>query len=209
MIIDPKGCGGLLSIREAVKRGIVSVTGAPVVTGHHNSETIETPTITSRKLRHNPPQRFDDSVSNHNHNTNTLPIVKSRSSRPRHHHHHKQLKSASSSRLNGGGAGAGSSANGLKSKSYTKTPIIYDAEFLQSDLLKDAQTDPTVTTTLKTSNEEHRKKISGNDVTELTRSGFKETLIQPGEMPKVTASGNYEKETKSKLDEQVPTATNS
>jgi hypothetical protein len=194
MIIDPKGCGGLLSIKEAVKRGIVSVAGAPVVTGHHNSETIEAPTITSRKLRHHPPQRFDDV-------TGSLPIVKSRNSR-HHHHRDDKLKSSSSSRIS-----ANSQTNGsnLKSKSYSKTPIIYDAEYLQSDLLKDV--DPTVKATYKTTNEEHRKKISGNDVTELLKSDYKETLLEPGEKPKVTASANYQKQTNSKLDDSTAATT--
>lgn len=209
MIIDPKGCGGLLSIKEAVKRGIVSITGAPVVTGHHNSETIETPTITSRKHRHFPPQKFDDVIAE---TSTPLPIVKSRSSGHHHHHHHhhsngSRLKSASSSRL----ISNQSTSNGaLKSKSYTKTPIIYDSEFLQSDLLKEMgssggltglSSSDSVTTTLKTSNEEHRKKISGQDVTELVKSSFKETVMEPGVLPKVTAKSNYAKETKSRLDE--------
>lgn len=220
MIIDPKGCGGLLSIKEAVKRGIVSITGAPVVTGHHNSETIEAPTITSRKHRHFPPQKFDDVVAEPP--STPLPIVKSRSSggarRHHHHHHHhhqssrsgsggdaSRLKSASSSRI---GESSATGANGLKSKSYTKTPIIYDAEFLQSaDLLKEiGGTDSADSvTTLKTTNEEHRKKISGQDVTERVKSNFKETVLAPGELPKVTATANYEKETKSRLDEATTT----
>lgn len=61
--------------------------------------------------------------------------------------------------------------------------------------------DESVTTTLKTTNEEHRKKISGHDVTELVKSNFKETVLEPGALPKVTATANYEKETKSRLDE--------
>lgn len=208
MIIDPKGCGGLLSIKEAVKRGIVSVTGAPVVTGHHNSETIETPTITSRKHRHFPPQKFDDVIVEP---STPLPIIKSRSGHHhrRHHHHHNhsqesssRMKSASSSRIASSSAAADNSAtNGLKSRSYTKTPILYDKEFLQSaDLLRQmGEADETTTRTLKTTNEEHRKKISGHDVTELVKSNFKETVLEPGALPKVTATGNYEKETKSRL----------
>ena len=213
MIIDPKGCGGLLSIKEAVKRGIVSITGSPVVTGHHNSEAIETPQITSRKNRHLT-QKFDDvSISN----CNTLPIIKNRSNkshRHQHHHHHNnhhhsnssndRLKSASSSRMNSL-AQSQSSTNGLKSKSFSKTPIVYDAEFLQSDLLKNA--DPNSPISLKTTNEEQRRKISGNDVTETNKSDFKETLLQPGQLPKVTASANYEKVTKSKLNEPTPNST--
>lgn len=204
MIIDPKGCGGLLSIKEAVKRGIVSITGSPVVTGHHNSETIEAPTITSRKNRHLT-QKFDD-VSIHA--SNTLPIMKQRHTKSsRHHHHHgNKLKSASSSRMSSTATQSASSSNGLKSKSYTKTPIVYDAEFLQSDLLKNA--DPNLVTSLKTTNEEHARKISGNDVTEVNKSDFKETLLEPGQLPKVTASANYEKVTKSKLNETTPTTTN-
>lgn len=66
MVIDPKsgGCGGLLSIKEAVKRGIVSVTGAPVVTGHHEAADggIESAVITSRKLRHHNQHGHFDSV---------------------------------------------------------------------------------------------------------------------------------------------------
>ena len=59
MVIEPKG-GGLLSIKEAVKRGVVGVTGAPVVTGHHeNGESIEQATITSRRSRHSAIQ-FDE-----------------------------------------------------------------------------------------------------------------------------------------------------
>lgn len=179
MVIDPKGCGGLLSIKEAVKRGILSITGAPLVTGHHNSETIEAPMITSRKTRHDM-HKFDD-------------IADSKSSRHHLHHHRSKndlLKSSSGSEI------------GLKSRSLTKTPIVYDSEYLSSDLLSSASTtDPNVVTNIKTTNEEHRKKISGRDVTETIKADFKETVIEPGQLPKVTSSANYEKEYKKKLEE--------
>lgn len=172
MIIDPKGCGGLLSIKEAVKRGIVSVTGAPVVTGHHNSETIETPTITSRKTRHHLMQKFDDVIERNS-------LMDSRVKRS----HHSSKSSA------------------LKSQSLTKTPIVYDGEYLQSDLIKHANlpSDPSLITSIKTTNEEHRKKITGDSLIESVKADFKETVIEPGKLPKVTSSANYEKEHKTNL----------
>jgi len=77
MVIDPKG-GSLLSIKEAVKRGILSVSGAPVVTGHHDSEKIETPVITSRKTRHSLLQ-FDEVNESLNNNSNHHKTSKSKS----------------------------------------------------------------------------------------------------------------------------------
>ena len=163
MIIDPKG-GSLLSVKEAVKRGILSITGAPVVTGHHGSETIETPVITSRKTRHSM-QQFDD-VSE---NGDSCRVKKSTAKQDR-----------------------------------TRTPIARDTEFLGSEILKNHPTlisNPDVITSIKTTNEEHRKKIKGNNVIESLKGDFKETVIKPGEMPKVTTSSTYGSELKSKLNE--------
>jgi len=168
MVIDPKG-GGLLSIKEAVKRGILSVSGAPVVTGHHDSEKIETPVITSRKTRHSLLQ-FDEV------NENGVPPktngTKSNKSKP------------------------------TSSTKKTKTPIVYDTEYLNSEFIRENPNilnNPTTITSIKTTNEEHRKKIKGKDVTETIRADFKETVIKPGELPVVTSKANFEKELKSKL----------
>ncbi|CAF0712705.1 unnamed protein product [Brachionus calyciflorus] len=170
MVIDPKGHGGLLSIKEAVKRGILSITGAPLVTGHHNSETIETPMITSRKTRHIM-HKFDDI------------------SEPR------RAKTRSDNST--------SSESNLKSKSVTKTPIVYDMEYLNSDLVNNnllTSGGASLVTNVKTTNEEHRKKISGSDVKETLRADYKETVIKPGEVPVVTSSANYEKEYRKNYD---------
>lgn len=174
MVIDPKGCGGLLSIKEAVKRGILSITGAPLVTGHHNSETIETPIITSRKSRHIL-HNFDD-------------ISEPKTHRSHHHHytrHHKQKSDE-------------------KSKSTSRTPIIYDNEYLNSDLIRNNPSlisgDPSTITNVRLSNEEHRKKISNSGVRETLKADYKETVIRPGQMPVVTSSANYEKELKNNFD---------
>ncbi len=163
MIIDPKG-GSLLSVKEAVKRGILCITGAPVVTGHHGSETIETPVITTRKTRHSMLQ-FDE--------------------------------------CNNGCGGVEDKYNLTKQR--VKIPIARDTEFFGSEILKNNPTllsnDPNVITNIKTSNEEHRKRIRGNNVIESLKGDFKETLIKPGEKPKVTSSSNYGSELKSKLNE--------
>jgi hypothetical protein len=163
MIIDPKG-GNLLSVKEAVKRGILSITGAPVVTGHHGSETIETPTITSRNQRHST-QQFDhvNEVADQN---ISYPTKSSRQQK------------------------------------RTKTPIARDTEFFGSDILKrnpNLMSDPNVITNLKTTNEEHRKKIKGNSVIESLKGDFKETVLKPGETPKVTSSSSYGSQLKSNL----------
>ncbi len=176
MVIDPKG-GGLLSIKEAVKRGILSITGAPVVTGHHeNNETIETATITSRKTRHSTLQ-FDE-VNENSSNTSL-----------RHSGAHTKARSSSSNNQN-------------KNKT-TKTPIIYDTEYLNSDYVRENPgviNDLNTKTTIKTTTEEHRKKISGQDVIEKVKADFKETVFSPGELPHVKSTANYEKEFKTKLD---------
>ena len=174
MVIDPKG-GSLLSIKEAVKRGIVAITGAPVVTGHHeNNETIETATITSRKTRHSHLQ-FDE-VNEHgevNFSRNTTP----RSSATR-------------------------TTKPYESKTKSKTPIVYDTEYLNSDYVREnpgVLHDMKTKTTIKTTTEEHRKRISGQDVIEKVKADFKETVINPGQLPHVKSTANYEKEFKTKL----------
>ena len=163
MIIDPKG-GNLLSVKEAVKRGILSITGAPVVTGHHGSETIETPKITSRKTRHSM-QQFDDVSDPH-----TNSYAKFSASQPRVRH-----------------------------------AIVRDSEFLGSEILQSNPAllrDPNMITNIKTTTEEHRKKIRGNEVLESLKGDSKETVIKPGEAPKVTSSSNYGSELKSKLNNE-------
>lgn len=177
MIIDPKG-GGLLSIKEAVKRGILCLTGAPVVTGHHeNNETIETATITSKKSRHLNIQ-FDEVNDNGDRN-----FVKSYDT--------QKVRNRSTSR------------NHTSSDSRTKkTPIVYDTEYLNSDYVRENPgviNDMNTKTTIKTTTEEHRKRISGQDVTEKIKADFKETVLSPGERPHVQSTALYEKEFKSKL----------
>ena len=79
-----------------------------------------------------------------------------------------------------------------------------DMEFLNSDIIKENPNllnDPNCITTIKTANEERRKKISGNDLIEKIKGDFKETLILPGEKPKMTAQSNYQNEYKTKLQE--------
>lgn len=173
MIIDPKG-GGLLSIKEAVKRGIVSLTGAPVVTGHHeNNETIETATITSRKSRHSALQ-FDE-VNEH--------VERQSHTKQRSHYKNKIQPRTTKS---------------------AKTPIVYDNEFLNSDYVRENPgiiNDLNTKTTIKTTTEEHRKRITGQDVTEKIKADFKETVLAPGEKPHVSSTALYEKEFKSKLGE--------
>ena len=176
MIIDPKG-GGLLSIKEAVKRGILCLTGAPVVTGHHeNNETIETATITSKKSRHLNIQ-FDE-VNDNN-------FVKAFDTQQARHRSTSRNRTSSDS----------------KSKK-TKTPIVYDTEYLNSDYVRENPgviNDMNTKTTIKTTTEEHRKRISGQDVTENVKADFKETVLSPGERPHVQSTALYEKEYKSKL----------
>ena len=173
MVIDPKG-GGLLSIKEAVKRGILSITGAPVVTGHHNSEAIEAPKITSRKTRHSM-QQFDDV------------------SEPNGHERSSRVFSRVS-KTNG--------STGFSSRA--RKPIANDTEYLSSEILQrnpGLLSDQSVITNIKVTNEEHRKKIKGNDVIESLKTDYKETVIKPGESPKVTSSGTYGKEFKTKMNE--------
>ncbi|RNA44605.1 microtubule-actin cross-linking factor isoforms 1 2 3 5-like [Brachionus plicatilis] len=163
MVIDPKGCGGLLSIKEAVKRGILSITGAPLVTGHHNSETVEPPVITSRKSRHIL-HNFDE--------------INEPKAQHGHARRHKQKSEA------------------------TRTPIVYDAEYLSSDLIRDSGglVDRSAVTNVRLTNEEHRKRTSASGVKETLKADFKETVIRPGQLPVVTSSANYEKEYKRDLD---------
>ncbi len=174
MVIDPKG-GGLLSIKEACKRGIICVTGAPVVTGHHeNNETIETATITSRRSRHLNNQ-FDE-VNEKGDNFFEKSYIKQRS--------HK-LKSSTES-----------------GKTKKKTPIVYDNEFLNSDYIRENPgviNNPGVKTTIKTTTEEHRKRISGQNVIEKVKADFKETVLAPGEKPHVQSTALYDREFKTKL----------
>jgi hypothetical protein len=81
-----------------------------------------------------------------------------------------------------------------------KTPIEHDTEFLSSDLL---QANPSLLTsdggsvTIKQTNEEGRKRYTqSGDVVSRVRGDFKETLIEVGHSPVVTAKGNYESEVK-------------
>jgi len=175
MVIDPKG-GGLLSIKEAVKRGILCLTGAPVVTGHHeNNETIETATITSRKSRHLNSQ-FDE-VNERGENLFENTYMKHRSQ--------KKKSSVSSNPAKKG-----------------KTPIVYDQEYLNSDYVREnpgVLNNQNVKTTIKTTTEEHSKRISGANVTEKVKADFKETVLAPGEKPHTHSTALYEKEFKTKL----------
>ena len=59
--------------------------------------------------------------------------------------------------------------------------------------------DQSTITSIKMTNEEHRKRIRGNDVTETIKADFKETVIKPGELPVVTSKSNTNLEYKSKL----------
>ncbi len=175
MVIDPKG-GGLLSIKEACKRGILCVTGAPVVTGHHeNNEAIEAATITSRRSRHLNNQ-FDE-VNEKGDTFFESSFIKQRG--------HRTKSSAESARAK------------------KKTPIVYDNEFLNSDYIREnpgVLTNAKVKTTIKTTTEEHRKKISGQDVIEKVKADFKETVLVPGEKPHVQSTALYDREFKTKLD---------
>lgn len=174
MVIDPKG-GGLLSIKEAVKRGILSVTGAPVVTGHHDSEKVETPVITSRKTRHSLLQ-FDE--------VNEVNEVNGSNS----------IKSKTTTQ--------NSSTTKSPKKTKQKTPIVYDTEYMNSEFIRENPNilnDQSTITSIKMTNEEHRKRIRGNDVTETIKADFKETVIKPGELPVVTSKSNTNLEYKSKL----------
>ena len=175
MVIDPNGSGGLLSIKEAVKRGILSITGAPLITGHHNSETVEPPVITSRKLRHTM-HNFDDISSNHS-----------------KHDQNKQDKKSFTIKQN--------------EKSKPKTSIVYDCEYLNSDLIRQNPDwlvpgqDGSLVTNVKRTNEEHRRKLGADGaVRESLKADYKETVIRPGQVPVVTSSANYEKNFNNNLD---------
>ncbi len=83
-----------------------------------------------------------------------------------------------------------------------------DTEFLGSEILREnpdlllsASTNPDmVSTTIKTTNEEFRRRTKQNaDVIESYRSGFKEHTIKPGDLqPSLVASGAFEKITNQK-----------
>ena len=86
----------------------------------------------------------------------------------------------------------------------SKTPIVYDNEFLGSDFIREnpgVMTDLNTRTTIKTTTEEHTKRVSGKDnsVTEKVKADFKETVLVPGEKPHVSSSALYEKQFKTKL----------
>ena len=193
MIIDPKG-GSLLSIREAVKRGIINIVGAPVVTGHHDSETIEKPVITSRKHRHLL-QPHDDDIDNGTQYqseavNNNLSSIKS-----------KIIFDQS---------------NLVTSSPRTKTAIVYDLDPSTRTLVNEAKrydsllsnpNNDVVITKIRTSSEEQRKRIKPEgDVINNIKKNFKETVLQPGLPAQVTASSNYEYETKSRIDNNYSTA---
>ena len=166
MIIDPKsgGCGGLLSIKEAVKRGVVSVTGAPLVTGHHESEGgVESAVITSRKLRHTNQHGHFDNVENHHLHKH------------RHQHHSSETKRVSSK---------------VKTRiehdtEYLSSDLLHsiDASFVAAG----------GSVTIKQANEEGRKRYTREgDVIQRVRGDFKETVLEAGRAAKVTSKGSYE-----------------
>ncbi len=166
MVIDPKS-GGLLSIKEAVKRGILSITGAPVVTGHHNGDAIETPMITSRKTRHSH-QQFDEVIDSASPTNGTRNGHKNNSSK------HVDIDARPRAK-----ATARIKRDDLNSDLLHSNPeILADSAHL--------------VTSVKTSSEEGRRRFRENgDVLEMTRSQFKETVHAPGERARVTAAGNY------------------
>jgi hypothetical protein len=185
MIIDPKG-GSLLSIREAVKRGIIGIVGAPVVTGHHDSEAIEKPVITSRKHRHLLQPHDDDIGNNRNGNLNSS-FESTITSRPIKKEYGQQEQHI----------------NMISPR--TKTPIVYEIDDstrtlvneTKNSLLSSSNND-NVITKIKTSTEEHIKRIKEEgDVINKVKKNYKETVLQPGLPAQVTASSNYEYETKS------------
>jgi hypothetical protein len=108
-----------------------------------------------------------------------------------HHHYCQHHQHHCNHRTNGGAP--------------NKKPIKVDLEYLNTDLVKEnpgiLSSDPNVITRIKTTNEEHRKKISGTDLIEKFTGDFKETLLVPGEKPVLTAQSNYQNEYKTKLNE--------
>jgi hypothetical protein len=197
MIIDPKG-GSLLNIREAVKRGIVTLVGSPVVTGHHDSETIEKPVITSRKNRHLL-QPYDDDIDNNNGRTATAAVgveTGKLSSKTRVLYDNNNKNNGSAVMMN---------------SPRTKTQMVYDFDDSMTSTTSDNNKYDSLlgrVTKITTHSEEHSKRIRDEgDVINKVKKNFKETVLQPGLPDKITASSNYEYETKSRIDNNNSTTT--
>jgi hypothetical protein len=180
MVIEPKS-RNLVSIKEACKRGILSVCGAPLVTGHHDSETIEKATITSKKHRHLL-QQFDDV-----------------------HDEQNGHKASNGDLSNDLGDLLTTSAIKRNKLTRTKTEAIDrdESSDQMSDLFGRLNFNPNSKVVLKETNEEYRKKlVSDKDghITEVNnnvKTNFKESVLEPGmEKPLVVATSSYASETK-------------
>jgi len=175
----------LLSIKEAVKRGILSISGAPLVTGHHDSQTTETPVITTRKLRHTNPNQYEDM-------------------------HHHQSQSGVDEILSTSTSSSQKSSNVIPTKKIRIKQKHHNNndnnnENSNSMMYNINKNDQNVITTVKTSNEERRKKITqDNEVTERVKGDYREEVFVPGEKPKVTSQSNYQNEIKHKLPPPPP-----
>ena len=120
---------------------------------------------------------------------------------------------AARAKRHGGGAASmrslssSSGASSSRSRPFDLHTLTVDDGLSGSASLVANYSDPHYITTVKTSEEERRKKISGNEVLESVRGEFKETLFKPGELPKLTAQSQYENAFKSKLDDSATTTT--
>jgi len=225
MIIDPKG-GSLLSIKEAVKRGVVSINGAPVVTGHHDSEATEHARITSRKERHLL-QPFDDVIETTS-STKTASRadrnIKARSTaspqvelpsyddlsglyaftRRRDSLNSQKKKSSDSVKLT-------ETTTTSTSTTRKKTPIVYDIDMTTTVVNENQglgfggaaladRVDSTATghvfTKITKNNKEVVSRFKNNEVVSSVKEDFKETVYEPGKEPQVTNQKRYENVTK-------------
>lgn len=168
-VIDPKS-NCLLSIRESVKRGLINIVGAPVVTGHHDSETVEKATITTRHQR----QQFTPSFD-----TETVQSGHLKYNRSIETHNNDDLSDlyANTRRLE----------TNLVSP-LKKTPIVYDID--TTTTVEPSNEKVKITTK---SEEHYKKKKADETIVEKVSSELKETIIEPGKEPKITTN-NFEDE---------------